>query len=214
MKNLLLSAFLMIAAPFATADIIWSMFVGTNQGEFVTPGDYDTVANYNIPGYVQLDILSFQFTGVTHPNHSPSVDLPIGDVWSHSGGTIGINYDFNNKLTFAVDFEAWTDIEIDLDFGNGVSLIQRQTQKLKIKNYIAHQGDATSYKALGNCAKETREFIALGITPYGCDDFSYRSQAGFGVSPTNPVGLASAVPEPGTLALFGLAALGLLRRRR
>jgi hypothetical protein len=173
--------------------------VDLNQFQFFKSGTSDSAANIQLaifntlyPNTTGLTTSSGSFVGLSANTIASTSSLNTGDA---------ITFNFNNlALTYGNDYSAYF-----VNVGAGGSLTPVLVSALTA-NY-SQQAD-NNFHPTSNYGTESQFQYATGnfISGGFLNAFSYAGDADFSAS------LAAPVPEPGTLALFGLGLLVVAKR--
>lgn len=243
MKKLILIAGLPMLAGVASASnlIVWnydtstanstSTFIGVIDPSATTidsaissiifSTDAEGGLNTNASGTPTGSVGSFGGTTVNDPRATPAASGSI--VMAGNGqDTGGVGTQTNNQKSIFYTVSAASGYTLDL---SSLSFAIRGTTTgfQQVSAQISTDGGAT-YSSLGTAITPTSTFTAYSrtLTNTGLTSFVLRfyydgaTAGGGNVRLDNIVlgGVANAVPEPATMAVIGLGALGVLRRRR
>lgn len=150
-------------------------------------------APWHIPVFSSGDVIA-NFVG----NNSAFT----GQGTNSYAGPFGVFITFENDMT-EMSFQGWDDSGPPTPFGGGAAAVA-----LNDGVEVAFWSGTPAFGGVGDSW--------FNITTTGGSVFDEVRFLGFGFSPTSFVDNLSwnVVPEPGSLALIGVAGLGLLRRRR
>ena len=122
-----------------------------------------------------------------------------------------MEFDFNNTSDSIYDF--------NLDIGNNVNVNNATLAFLNASDLSTFTGDILLFDS-PNDTSGSQFANALEGQTFGAYQITYvfsgtpMGDEGFGNGTGSSIALVRAVPEPGTLAFFGICALGLATRRR
>jgi hypothetical protein len=181
--------------------------VDLSQFSFFKSGTADTAAN------IQLAIFNTlfpNFSGAGQTTTSANfVGLSSNTILTTSLIATGApeTFTFNNlPLVYGNDYSAYF-VNVGVDTGSGAPLTPIRVSAMAV-NYAETPPGSGSFHPVVNYGTESQFNYATGnfLNAGFLSDFSFAGDAGFSAT-------LNTVPEPGSLALLGLAGLAMLKRR-
>lgn len=137
-----------------------------------------------------------------------STDTPKFSLGIRATGQAGNTFVFGSELDYGVDYI----VIMAIDFVDGAS---NDVFSLYVNPVSTVRADNSAYASVVNAVSDMDEYRGVTISQFGSSTLTTADVSLGALAMTNDFGEAvQAVPEPATLAVLGIGALAMLRRRR